>query len=322
MRHANGDAWLTGSIVSNENPMTSETDEASENRAALVARVYSRAGQDEPLEEHVDPETGEAILVRNSEWRLLEHDAAAAATAAAAGAPITDAGKTPESTRAATPTSAHTVDTAEGENAPAPRIRRRLPIISAVALGVVAGAATVLGVRAVAMSSTSGAEAANAPAVVHTLVPGADADYYASNATMAVKAPTSKTFDVFRDPGTDDATFPDWMRRQFALEKVATVYLPPAGHRDVHVYAATAGSSIACLILLVPSNGMTWRCDSVDQVIAGGLTVSAPVPPDLPVGGNGDPDRVNATLPPALTFGARWLPDGSFRMTEAPYREG
>ena len=296
--------------------MTSDTDEPSDIRAALVARVYSRAGQGEPLEAHVDALSGEPIMLRRSEWMLLEHDRSV--TARAAGEPAGVAEATATGASSSTPAPA----AAEDASAPAaPRIRRRLLLISTVALGVVAGVALTLGVRAVAMSTSSGAEAAMAPAVVHTLVPGEDADYYASNDTMAVQAPPSPTFDVFRDPGHDDDTFPDWLRRQFALDKVASVYLPQKGERDVQVYAATAGSSVACLILLVPSNGMTWRCDSVDQVIAGGLRVSAPVPPDLPVGGNGDPDRVNATLTPSQTFSARWMPDGSFRMTESPFRE-
>ncbi|THG35526.1 hypothetical protein E6C70_05650 [Glaciibacter flavus] len=296
--------------------MTSDTDEPSDIRAALVARVYSRAGQDEPLEEHVDPLSGEPIMLRRSEWMLLEHDHRAAAR------PANEPEDVAETTEPGAASSAPALDdAADAAAVTAPRIRRRLPLISAVALGVVVGVVLVLGVRAVAMSTSSGAEAAGAPAIVHTLVPGEDARSWASDATMAVKAPASPAFDVFRDPGHDDDTFPDWLRRQFALDKVASVYLPQKGERDVQVYAATAGSSIACLILLVPSNGMTWRCDSDDHVIAGGMRVSAPVPPDLPVGGNGDPDRINATLPPAQTFSARWMTDGSFRMTESPFRE-
>ena len=51
--------------------MAIDGDERSELEE-LEARVYSRAGADEPRVERVDPMTGRTISVTESEWRLLE----------------------------------------------------------------------------------------------------------------------------------------------------------------------------------------------------------------------------------------------------------
>jgi hypothetical protein len=67
-----------------------------DERDRLLRAVYSREAEAEPLEERVDPSTGETVRMRASEWALAQYDREAAVVAASAVAAAAEEAGAPE----------------------------------------------------------------------------------------------------------------------------------------------------------------------------------------------------------------------------------
>jgi hypothetical protein len=288
--------------------MAIDGDERSELEE-LEARVYSRAGADEPRAERVDPMTGRTISVTESEWRLLEAQRDRVARADRLAREVVDAGTAgiagdgdPEAVRSGT----HSAPPVASAAARTDR-RRARDLLASAAVGMLAGGALVAGwfVLGDAVQEEPTVEAVVTPTPFPELL-GAE------------QVPGGAAFDVFRDIGLRGGTLPAGLDEFFPAERVARLLRQEGPIRGTDVYAAVSYDDLACLIVRLDPNGIVANCTSVERVRRGGLTLRAAIPSGIGSGRDPDGDGVagDAARTDLLVVG--WQADGTFRITRNP----
>jgi hypothetical protein len=266
--------------------------EDGDTRSQLEARVYSRAGADEPRTEHVDPATGRIIRVTESEWRLLQADRAQGERDPTA-VPVADAAEA-----VSPPPSAATADSAV--------LRRRFVItpLRGALLGFAVGAALV------GAWVLIGETVRHAPSVEVAITPTPSADLAGVEGL-----PSAAALDAFRDPAMLERSLPVWLRGVFPRSRVAELIGPDEEIPGAMAYAVLPSDTFACIIVPLEPNGGVWNCTSVERVIRSGLTMHAPVPANL--GSDTDPDGDGVTGDPSRSdlLTVEWHTDGTFFIT-------
>lgn len=267
-------------------------------RSELEARVYSRAGADEPRVERVDPLTGRTISVTDSEWLLLQADRERARQAARA-----EPSPTPEPAASAAPSGS--LETPVGRSPPRPRSGRVSAPAFALA-GVLAGAAIA------AAWSWGGDLAARAPEVAVAITPSP-----VHGLESAAGLPPGAALDVFRDPDRVNGSLPGWLNEIFPVTRVSQLVGPEAPIRGAGVYAAMSHDAIACLIVRLEANGMVWNCTSVERLVEAGMTMRTPIPAGLGGGRDEDGDGIAGDASRVDLLVVEWNADGSFEITRS-----
>ncbi|MEI5584892.1 MULTISPECIES: hypothetical protein [unclassified Agromyces] len=283
----------------------SELEELDE----LEARVYSRAGADEPRVERVDPVTGRSISVTESEWRLLQ---VRRARVGATGAreriepPGGDAGVA-EGRAAGRPAGRAAGNEAAPDPPGAARPRPRPGRVTAGVAGMLLGGAIVAGWAVLAEPGPRGAtvEAVITPTVAPEL---AEAD----------GLPAGDAYAVFRDFGLRGGTLPAGLDQFFPAEQVARLLRQSGPIRGADVYAAVSRNSLACLIVRLDPNGIVANCRSVERVRSGGMTLRAAIPSEIGSGRDPDGDGVAGDATRTDLLEVRWRTDGTFLVVRNP----
>jgi len=272
--------------------------EDGDARSELEARVYSRAGADEPRSERVDPLTGHIILVTESEWRLLLADRERAERERAEREHDRDrdgaAGREPDAAAAR-----H----AESSASPAGRLRERRRILSAM------GAGAVIGALLVGASLWAGS-LDGAPTVEVAIAPVPD-----RRIAAIAGVPPEAAFDIFRDPEMRNRALPPWLQDVFPLAHVAELIGPGEELPGAMAYAVVPRDTTACIIVPLEPNGGVWNCTSTERVVRRGMTMHAPIPADL--GSDPDLDGDGVTGDPSRSdlLTVEWHADGTFLIT-------
>ena len=264
-------------------------------RSELEARVYSRAGADEPRVERVDPETGVTLLVSESEWLLLQADRAARSVA-------------PDAVSASADEAA--AATRDPSDAPAPRRRRPTTgTIVAVLVGLAAGAAIVAGWLWVDRTTQQ------APTLELAITPAPTASEMLADGTLYSAA----ALEIFRDPARDPGSLPSWLREVFPEARVARLVAAADGPLPgVSVYAATTDYTTACLIVRLDASGMVWNCRPIRNVLEDGMRLHAPIPADLGTDADLDGDGISGDSSRTDLLTVDWNADGSFGVRRTP----
>lgn len=289
--------------------MAIDGDERSELEE-LEARVYSRAGADEPRVERVDPMTGRTISVTESEWRLLEARRARVARADEAAREVADAGidsggmagdPHSEAVRSVTRSAAPATS-------PPPTNRRRAPgLLGAAAVGMLVGGALVAGWLVL------GDAVQQEPTVDAVVTPTPFPELLGTE-----QVPGGTAFDVFRDAGLRGGTLPAGLDEFFPAERVARLLRQEGPIRGTDVYAAVSYDELACLIVRLDPNGIVANCTSVERVRRGGLTLRAAIPSGIGSGRDPDGDGVAGDASRSDLLVVEWQADGTFRITRNP----
>lgn len=268
-----------------------------DDRSELEARVYSRAGSDEPRAERVDPRTGHLVLVTESEWRLLlaDHDRAERARA--------ERERPEEGDERGRTTTPGTSATGHLDPAPSPASRRRerRRILGGTAFGVVVGAA-VVGAALWVDEPLGGA-----PAVEVTITPVPDRRLAAVGGL-----PPEEAFDIFRDPELRDRALPAWLQDVFPLAHVAELIGPGEEIPGAMVYAVVPRDTTACIIVPLEPNGGVWNCTSMERVARRGMIMHAPIPAELGSDPDRDGDGVTGDPSRSDLLTVEWHADGTF----------
>jgi hypothetical protein len=269
-------------------------------RSKLEARVYSRAGADDPRAEHVDPLTGRHVWVTDSEWQLLQDDLT--------DSPRHGTGDLPGTARATSthPELADANDTDRihpSSRATRRRERRRVPTPVAVAAGIMAGAALV------AAWMWAGDASQRSPDVHIQISPSPQPE------ANAWEPPPDAAFDIFRDPDHSQGSLPGWLTDLFPASRIAQLVGPTGPIRGAGVYAAVSHYAIACLVVRLDANGMVWNCTSLEHVASDGMTLRTPIPADLATGRDGDGDGVAGDAVHSDLLVVEWHADGTFLVT-------
>lgn len=273
----------------------------------LEARVYSRAGADEPHSERIDPSTGRTIWVTESEWRLLAARRARTAPVAAPSA-ITDAHADD-----VPPATARPEGSGEGshrdEPSPAARKarRRRRPAFAATVLGSLFGAGLVGAWLLVA----DVARQESAVEVVIAPDPTPELD-------EAEGLPGGDAFDAFRDLALRGGALPGGLNAAFPPDRVSRLVRQSGAMRGTHVYAVVSRDATACLIVRLEPNGLVANCASVERVRSDGLTLRTRIPSDIGSGRDPDGDGVEGDADRTDLLEVEWHADGSFRVARGP----
>lgn len=292
--------------------MAIDGDERSELEE-LEARVYSRAGADEPRNERFDPVSGRSVSVTESEWRLLQARRARVHRGGATAGEAEDGVRADGARAGAAPRGGVAGETATGVVAApqvSPRTRGRRPgtrsALAAVA-GMVAGGALVAGwlVLGDAAPREPTVEALIAPTPSPGLL-GAD------------QVPGGDVFDVFRDGGLRGGTLPAGLDEFFPAERVARILRQAGPIRGADVYAAVSYDGLACLIVRLDPNGIVANCTSVERVRSGGLTLRAAIPSGIGSGRDPDGDGVAGDASVTDVLEVEWRADGTFHVVREP----
>ena len=269
-------------------------------RSKLEARVYSRAGADDPRAEHVDPLTGRHVWVTDSEWQLLQDDLT--------DSPRHGNGDLPGPARATSthPELADANDTDRihpSSRATRRRERRRVPTPVAVAAGIMAGAALV------AAWMWAGDASQRSPDVHIQISPSPQPE------ANAWEPPPDAAFDIFRDPEMRNRALPPWLQDVFPLAHVAELIGPGEELPGAMAYAVVPRDTTACIIVPLEPNGGVWNCTSTERVVRRGMTMHAPIPADL--GSDPDLDGDGVTGDPSRSdlLTVEWHADGTFLIT-------
>lgn len=270
-------------------------------RSELEARVYSRAGAEDPRDEHVDPTTGRRVWATDSEWELFQ-DGLTAPTRR-----HRNEGGAPEPATPVPSREANAGESARGVTAPPlPRRRgrpRRLPASVVGLAGMLAGAALV----AASMWTDDLSHRSPDVRVEITPTPGPDENGW--------HAPLGAAFDVFRDPGRSSGSLPGWLTDLFPASRVAQLVGPTAPVRGAGVYAVVSSSAMACLIVRLDAAGMVWNCTSLEHVGADGMTLRMPIPAGLDTGRDDDGDGIAGDAVHSDLLVVEWHADGTFLVT-------
>lgn len=270
--------------------------EDADERSELQARVYSRAGADEPRIERVDPVTGHVVHATESEWRLLLSDRELAARASDSGAANTgrgaDGGAVTEADRTAEP------------GALAVSRRHCRPTIGSLAAGLVVGAALV------GTSVWANESVGRSPAVEVAITPMPD-----RRIAELAGLPSEAALDIFRDPEARNRALPAWLQDVFPLARVAELIGPGEELPGAMVYAVVPRDSVACILVPLEPNGGVWNCTSMERVVRRGLIMHAPLPANLGSDADRDGDGVTGDPSRSDLLTVEWRADGSFLIT-------
>lgn len=265
-------------------------------RSELEARVYSRAGADDPREEHFDPISGRRVWVTDGEWELFQDGRAAAALRQR------NEDHAPDPAMPAPPGDGG----GEVADPPIPRRRsgpRRVSASVVVLAGMLAGAALV------AASTWVGDLSHRSPDVQVAITPTPAPD------SNGWHAPLGAAFDAFRDPGRSSGSLPGWLTDLFPASRVAQLVGPTAPVRGAGVYAVVSSSAIACLVVRLDAAGMVWNCTSLEHVAADGMTLRMPIPAGLATGRDDDGDGIAGDAVHSDLLVVEWHADGTFLIT-------
>ncbi len=266
-------------------------------RSELEARVYSRAGADEPRVERFDPETGATLVVSESEWLLLQADRAARSATAEGGSASASADES---------ASVNGPEAAGAGPYDAAAARRRRPgtmTVVAGLLGLAAGAAVVAGGLWVDRMATQ------APTLEASIAPAPTASEMLADETLYSAA----ALQIFRDPARDPGSLPSWLREVFPDARVARLVASADGPiPGVSVYAATTDYTTACLIVRLDANGMVWNCRPIRNVLEDGMRLHAPIPANLGTAADLDGDGISGDVANTDLLTVDWHADGSF----------
>ncbi|MBM7504414.1 hypothetical protein ACFPER_13065 [Agromyces aurantiacus] len=265
-------------------------------RSELEARVYSRAGADDPREEHLDPVTGRRVWVSDSEWQLRLDDMTGAGRDASGDAP-------PPTAIASPPPRAADVSAAARRARSSGRMRRRPPAVVAALMGVLAGAGFV------AVWSWADDAAHRPPAVRVEITPSAEPE------ANTWDAPLGAAFDVFRDRDRSPGSMPGWLTDLFPASRIAQLVGPADEIRGAGVYAAVSYTAIACLVVRLDADGMIWNCTSLEHVADDGMVLRTPIPAGLATGRDDDGDGVAGDAVHNDLLVVEWHDDGTFLVT-------
>jgi hypothetical protein len=276
----------------------SELDELEE----LEARVYSRAGADEPRAERVDPVTGRSISLTESEWRLLQAQRARLVAADSRGPAQALPGGRAAGEHSTPPLASDVVP------GPKPERPRRTPgRVAAAGAGMLVGGAIVAGWVVLADPGGQGetVEAVITPTVTPELA-GLEG------------LPEGDAFAVFRDLGLRGGTLPAGLDQFFPAEQVARLLRQSDPIRGTDVYAAVSRNSLACLIVRLDPNGIVANCRSAERVRSGGMTLRAAIPSEIGSGRDPDGDGVAGDATRTDLLEVRWRADGTFLVVRNP----
>ncbi|MRX42666.1 hypothetical protein [Agromyces kandeliae] len=285
-----------------------------QERAALEARVYSRAGADDPRVERIDPATGRTLLVTESEWRLLELDRPTGGNASA-GAPRGRAapGGAPRSTRsdAASP-APH-----PGHRASAPP-RRRAAGVAAIAAGLLAVAAIAANAAGPSHGTPDGATPAptHEPEVTVLVVPAAPPAGGAIAGT-ADRVRGLGTMAAFHDPDLVPEVRDGWLEAAYPSARSALILDRDGPIAGVAVYAVSKPNGVGCLVARMGTSGMASNCAALRMLASDGLSLQTRVPVGLAADGVlGDGIAAEAADSDLLV--AEWHADGTFLVARVP----
>lgn len=267
-------------------------------RSELEARVYSRAGADEPRVDRLDSLTGRTISVTESEWRLLQVDRARAGQAARAEPSVAS-----EPSASAAPS---------GSPEPSAGRSRSRPPSGRVSASAFALAGVLAGAAIAGAWSWGGDLATRAPAVTVTITPSP-----MRGLDSAAGLPPGAALDVFRDPDRVNGSLPGWLNQIFPVARVAQLIGPEAPIGGAGVYAAMSHDAIACLIVRLEANGMVWNCTSVERLIGAGMVLRTPIPAGLGGGRDEDGDGIAGDAARTDLLVVEWNADGSFEITRS-----
>ena len=281
-------------------------DDGLEERSALLARVYSAAGQAEVERIFVDEASGDALRMRPSEWALREFDRAqaVAATDAAAAAAAGDAvsGRAVEEQRTGTGDEA---DDAASDAESSPRARRGWRGAALVAAGVAVGLIAAYGAQTVVDETTPPTMIGRTGAV----------SYFG-----AAEPPTDHAvLAVFDRTPPDVRTLPTEILAEFDAIDVQRIYDPSTNGGDYDIFAARKSRDLYCLVLLKTGEKYQANCGTEQQIIDEGLRITAVVPAQRAVSLLAD--NASSTPPPTQApwqVEAHWNRDGTFSLSGSP----
>jgi hypothetical protein len=277
-------------------------------RSELEARVYSRAGADEPRVERFDPETGVTLVVSESEWMLLQADRA---LRAAAGRGVPSPVAVDQREAAGGPGGPGGADIRPGSTDAAPARRRRpaTATIVAAVVGRAAGAALVTG------GLWAVRTAGRAPVLELAFTPVPTASEMLADETLY----SAPAMEVFRDPSRDPGSLPTWLREVFPDARVARLVASADGPiPGVSVYAATTDYTTACLIVRLDASGMVWNCRPIRDVLDEGMRLHASIPANLGTDADLDGDGISGDASSTDLLTVDWHADGTFDVRRTP----
>jgi len=277
-------------------------------RSELEARVYSRAGADEPRVERFDPETGVTLVVSESEWMLLQADRA---MRAAAGEGVPSPVSVHQQEAAGGPGGPGGADIRPGSTDAAPARRRRpaTATIVAAVVGLAAGAALVAG------GLWAVRTAGRAPVLELAFTPAPTASEMLADETLY----SAPAMEVFRDPSRDPGSLPTWLREVFPDARVARLVASADGPiPGVSVYAATTDYTTACLIVRLDASGMVWNCRPIRDVLDEGMRLHASIPANLGTDADLDGDGISGDASSTDLLTVDWHADGTFDVRRTP----
>jgi len=273
-------------------------------RSELEARVYSRAGADEPRVERFDPETGATLVVSESEWLLLQADRAARSGASDTASEAQD-GSVAGSGRA----DAFVADRGASDAASARRRPSTAATVIAVVIGLAVGAALVAGGLWAARTAD------RAPVLELAFTPSPTASEMLADETLY----SARALEVFRDPARDPGSLPSWLREVFPDARVARLVAAADGPiPGVSVYAATTDYTTACLIVRLDASGMVWNCRPIRDVLDEGMRLHASIPANLGMDADLDDDGISGDASRTDLLTVDWHADGTFDVRRAP----
>ncbi|MET1016341.1 MAG: hypothetical protein ABWX76_05960 [Leifsonia flava] len=278
-------------------------DDGLEERSALLARVYSAAGQAEVEQSFVDESSGEALRMRPSEWALREFDRAQAVAADEAAAAARDALGAPAEAAHAGSDDAPEDTASDAESSP--RARRGWRGAALVAAGVAVGLIAAYGAQTVVDESTPPTRIGSTGAV----------SYFG-----AAEPPTDHAvLAVFDRTPPDVRTLPTEILAEFDAIDVQRIYDPSTNGGDYDIFAARKSRDLYCLVLLKTGEKYQANCGTEQQIIEEGLRVTAVVPAQRAVSLLAD--NASSTPPPTQApwqVEAHWNRDGTFSLSGAP----
>lgn len=289
-------------------------DALARARALTREQVYSRQGQQEEPRAFTDPMTGRTVLLRASEWRLLQLERELAGRAAqrdaGTGAGIAGSGgaggQGPGQERDPRPEPGDVAEAATATSARGRAEGRRLLRRSAVPFGAgllvgVAAALSTMGVLRVPELAVFRAGSAD-----QTPTPSPLADEH--RALLNV-------FSAAERGSRPEARLPAVLEQSFAPDDVAIVFLPANGNTGTRVYAARSSASQLCLVAVIPTQQLAMNCGELGDVARGGLTLHFWLTDGLQQARSLLGDNVDIT---ASMASVRWNTDGTFSITQTP----
>ncbi|MFF3601981.1 hypothetical protein ACFYYK_41655, partial [Kitasatospora indigofera] len=242
-----------------------------------------------------DPDTGQIVRMRESEWLLLRLDRELARREARrAGADAAEAD----------PPGPHAVP---GATASAPRRRASgariwFPVVC-FAVGLLLGVAAALTatgtLRVPGFAFLEPASAPSAPTPTPLPIPS---DY-------------RTLLGVFDRGGRLESSIPSVLESSFPPDGIAIIFFPASGNTGTRVYAARPNASELCLVAVIPTEKLAMNCGELADVARSGLTLRFWLADGLQQSPSLLGDNVDIT---ASMADVSWNRDGTFSITQTP----